>query len=101
MLVGYRWYDAKARTPLFSFGHGLSYTTFAYTNLKISGSMASLTVANSGKMHGSEVVQLYLGFPAEEGEPPKQLKGFVKYHGFTTAVHGITATLRVSSPILD
>lgn len=82
LLVGYRWFDAKTQTPLFPFGHGLSYTTFKYAGLKIERGGASQTVkvevTNRGAREGAEVVQLYLGFPEAAGEPPKQLKGFEK-----------------------
>ena len=76
--VGYRWYDAHSVEPAFSFGHGLSYTTFSYANMQASKSQVSFTLTNSGQMAGAEVPQLYLGFPASAGEPPKQLKGFDK-----------------------
>jgi len=83
LLVGYRWYDAKKQTPLFPFGFGLSYTTFKYADLKISGEVGgkrevSVRVTNTGAREGAEVVQLYLGAPAAAGEPPHQLKGFEK-----------------------
>jgi len=83
LLVGYRWYDAKKQTPLFPFGFGLSYTTFKYADLKISGEVGgkrevSVRVTNTGTREGAEVVQLYLGAPAAAGEPPRQLKGFEK-----------------------
>jgi beta-glucosidase len=83
LLVGYRWYASKNQTPLFPFGHGLSYTAFKYGDLKIEPgpgdrTTVSLTVANSGAREGAEVVQLYLGYPAAAAEPPKQLKGFEK-----------------------
>ena len=84
--VGYRYFDSQNITPLYPFGHGLSYTTFEYAGLAISpattaadGSVTvSINVKNSGKRAGSEVAQLYLGFPSESGEPPSQLKGFQK-----------------------
>ncbi|VVJ19922.1 Beta-glucosidase (EC [Amycolatopsis camponoti] len=78
--VGYRWFDAQGKTPLFPFGHGLSYTTFAFSGLSVrntgDGATATFTVRNTGKRAGAEVAQLYLGFPAAAGEPPRQLKGF-------------------------
>ena len=78
--VGYRWFDAQGRTPLFPFGYGLSYTTFAFSGLSVHntghGATATFTVRNTGKRAGAEVAQLYLGFPAAAGEPPRQLKGF-------------------------
>jgi beta-glucosidase len=84
LLVGYRWYDALVAQPLFPFGHGLSYTTFAYSNLTMgavspSGQVSiGCDVYNTGSRAGSEVAQLYLGFPSSAGEPPRQLKGFKK-----------------------
>ena len=82
--VGYRWYDAGNLTPLFPFGFGLSYTTFAFSNLQITpgtinGSQSaavSATVTNTGQSAGSDVAQLYLGDPSASGEPPRQLAGF-------------------------
>lgn len=61
--VGYRWYAAKGLTPLFAFGHGLSYTRFAHSNLKIAGGahpMATVTVTNVGNRDGVDVPQIYL-----------------------------------------
>jgi len=83
LLVGYRWYDAKSQTPLFPFGFGLSYTTFKYADLKVSGEAGgkrtvSVRVTNTGAREEAEVVQLYLGAPASAGEPSRQLKGFEK-----------------------
>jgi beta-glucosidase len=82
--VGYRWYDAKAISPLFPFGFGLSYTTFGYSGLQVSPTtvngvqtvQVSATVTNTGSRAGTDVAQLYLGDPAAAGEPPLQLKGF-------------------------
>jgi len=82
LLVGYRWYDAVSQTPLFPFGHGLSYTTFSYANLSVREEgfavVVEFDISNDGKVKGSEVPQLYLGFPSSAGEPPQQLKGFKK-----------------------
>jgi beta-glucosidase len=83
VLVGYRWYDAKNQAPLFPFGFGLSYSTFQYGSARVdhkTGYDATVTVrvTNSGKRAGAEVVQLYLGFPVEAAEPPRQLKGFAR-----------------------
>jgi beta-glucosidase len=78
--VGYRGYDHRGLTPLFPFGYGRSYTSFAYSGLRITrGPTAvrvSFTVTNTGARTGVSVPQLYLGFPASAGEPPRQLKGF-------------------------
>lgn len=79
--MGYRWYDAHEINPAYPFGHGLSYTQFAYQNNTIGiapNRSVSLNVQNTGSRYGKEVVQLYLGFPAAAGEPPKLLKGFHK-----------------------
>lgn len=83
VLVGYRWYDAKHQEPLFPFGHGLSYTTFRYSDLQVEHTDAErvavrMQITNTGDREGAEVVQLYLGNPEAAGEPPKQLKGFEK-----------------------
>jgi beta-glucosidase len=82
--VGYRYYDAKGETPLFPFGYGLSYTKFAFSNLKISrasvtgtaNEQVSATITNVGSRTGSDVAQLYVGDPASTGEPPRSLQGF-------------------------
>jgi beta-glucosidase len=78
LLVGYRGFDSRGVTPLYPFGHGLSYTSFSYTNLSATSSTVSFTLTNTGSRAGAEVAQLYLGFPSSAGEPPKQLKGFKK-----------------------
>jgi beta-glucosidase len=78
--VGYRGYDHRRLTPLFPFGYGLSYTSFAYSGLRIAGgrtvTRVSFTVTNTGARAGVSVPQLYLGFPTGVGEPPRQLKRF-------------------------
>ncbi|MEY9928625.1 beta-glucosidase [Catenulispora sp. GP43] len=82
--VGYRWYDAKGLTPLFPFGYGLSYTSFSYSNLRISslplGGAATVTatVTNTGSRAGADVAQLYVSDPAASGQPPRQLEGFAR-----------------------
>lgn len=74
IFVGYRWYDAKHIEPLFPFGHGLSYTTFTYSNLTITRNGDTtdvhVTVRNTGSRAGSDVVQVYLGPPAS---PPVEM----------------------------
>lgn len=89
--VGYRWYDAHDVQPLFPFGFGLSYTTFTFRDLRVSPSLLNatgsrisrevavqVTVKNTGRRSGAEVVQAYVGQPARNGEPPRQLRGFLK-----------------------
>ena len=76
--VGYRYYHAHGVAPAFAFGHGLSYTTFSLSGLAISGQTVTCTARNTGGVAGALVAQLYVTFPEEAGEPPKQLKGFKK-----------------------
>lgn len=85
--VGYRYYDAKKMPVRWAFGHGLSYTEFAYDNLRLpeetlkdSGCVkVSVDVKNTGSMTGKEVVQLYIGDRnGTAGRPVKELKGFAK-----------------------
>jgi beta-glucosidase len=54
----------------------MSYTTFDYSGLSVSGTTITFTVKNNGTVAGTEIPQLYLGFPASAGEPPKVLRGF-------------------------
>jgi beta-glucosidase len=81
--VGYRHYDAKNIEPLFPFGHGLSYTKFAYSDLKITPKgkkhVISFKLSNVGDRDGAEVAQLYIKDKvASEDRPSKELKGFEK-----------------------
>src|SRR5271157_3321704 len=79
--VGYRWYDAENKEPLFPFGFGLSYTTFSYSHLKVASGKSvevSFSVKNTGLRAGAEVAQVYLGLPASAGEPPKRLVAWEK-----------------------
>jgi len=81
VLVGYRWYATRHITPLFPFGAGLSYTTFAFSHLAVrpgrEGSLVvSADVTDTGSRAGADVAQLYVGDPASTGEPAEQLKGF-------------------------
>jgi beta-glucosidase len=79
--VGYKWFDAENKKPAFPFGFGLSYTSFAYSNLKATGGASveiSFSVRNTGKRAGKEVAQVYLSLPASANEPPKRLIGWEK-----------------------
>lgn len=80
LAVGYRWYDFHQVVPAFAFGHGLSYTTFAFSNLTISqrDRLVSCRITNSGNRAGAEVVQLYVRLPMSANEPFLQLRGFEK-----------------------
>ncbi|HEY5271451.1 MAG TPA: glycoside hydrolase family 3 C-terminal domain-containing protein [Anaerolineales bacterium] len=87
IFIGYRYYDAKEVPVQFSFGYGMSYTTFTYKNPKVSvasfrdvdGLTVSVDVTNTGKVAGKEVVQVYV-HDHKSGlvRPPKELKGFTK-----------------------
>jgi beta-glucosidase len=87
IFVGYRYYEKKKIIPLFPFGFGLSYTTFAYANLRLSGDTlapdqsltAQVDVTNTGHRAGQEVVQLYVrDVAARVSRPEKELKAFTK-----------------------
>jgi len=95
----YRYFDGE---PLYPFGYGLSYTTFDYKDLKLPGKVleagedlhASITVTNTGKTAGDEVVQLYLKFPAVAGAPNKALRGFQRIHLETGASQQVQFDLK-------
>ncbi len=79
--VGYKWYDAEKKPVLFPFGYGLSYTTFAYSNLKVTTGdhpRVSFTIANTGQRAGAEIAEVYAALPASTNEPPKRLVGWSK-----------------------
>jgi beta-glucosidase len=91
--VGYRYYDKVGTSPLFRFGHGLSYTTFGLSNLTIRETTVpnakeiknesievSVSIANTGNRSGAEVVQVYVVPPATSsvGRPVRELKGYRK-----------------------
>jgi beta-glucosidase len=87
LFVGYRYYDKKEVAPLFPFGHGLSYTQFAYSNLRVSeaafSAESTLTVecdiTNTGTRTGKEIVQLYVHDQQSTlVRPEKELKAFAK-----------------------
>ncbi len=81
LYVGYRYYQAAGVPVAFPFGHGLSYTSFAYSDLKASADGVTLTVTNNGTREGAEIVQLYVAKPdAKIFRPAQELKGFVKVH---------------------
>jgi beta-glucosidase len=78
LAVGYRWFEVQHRDPLFAFGHGLSYTNFKYSDLAIDNKShtVSFRLANSGKVPGTEVAQVYVTLPSVAGEPFQRLAGW-------------------------
>ncbi|MFI6316766.1 glycoside hydrolase family 3 C-terminal domain-containing protein [Nonomuraea sp. NPDC050556] len=77
LFVGYRSYDARELEVSFPFGHGLSYTTFTYSDLRVSGLTVTVAITNSGGRAGHEVVQVYVGAPRSRvRRAVRELKGF-------------------------
>lgn len=79
--VGYKWYDAENRMPLFPFGFGLSHTTFSYSELNVTPGVAldvTVRVTNTGKRAGEEIAEIYAGLPESAQEPPRRLIGWKK-----------------------
>jgi beta-glucosidase len=86
LLVGYKWYDANNIAPVFPFGYGLSYTSFSIANAALTNNLSAANpnfqvvcdLTNTGSVAGAEVVQVYLGMPANLGEPARRLVGWQK-----------------------
>ncbi|MFH9736526.1 glycoside hydrolase family 3 protein [Streptomyces roseolus] len=101
--IGYRYYDAKGQQPLFPFGHGLSYTSFAHGSLEAAYDTAaktvtlSLTVTNSGTRQGTDVVQVYVTLPAAANAEPRRLVAFRK----VTLAPGVGRRVTVTVPADD
>ena len=102
LFVGYRYYDKKQIAPQFPFGHGLSYTSFAYDNLRLNGSefdtddeiVVSVDVTNTGQRAGQEVVQLYVrDEEARLIRPLQELKAFAKVSLNAGETKTVTLTL--------
>ena len=102
VFVGYRYYDTKAMDVRFPFGHGLSYTTFQYSDMQLSCDQladddtltVSLKVKNTGNMAGKEIVQLYVADQTKAANrPEKELKNFVKVYLEPGQEKAVTMTL--------
>jgi beta-glucosidase len=78
--VGYKWFEEQHKKPLFAFGFGLSYTTYAYSGLTVdsSGKTAHFTVKNTGKRAGTEIAEVYARLPKGTGETYKRLVGWTR-----------------------
>ena len=106
LFVGYRYYDKRRIDPLFPFGHGLSYTTFEYANLRMNGDSfapgdlmeVKVDVTNAGARSGQEVVQLYVRDVASRlSRPERELKAFAKVHIEAGATKTVTLPLNQRS----
>jgi beta-glucosidase len=95
----YRYFQGK---PLYGFGYGLSYSTFEYSNLKLSSSQlkvgddltVDVDVRNTSEIAGDEVAELYLEFPPTPGAPARALRGFDRLHLAPGEIHHVTYTLK-------
>jgi beta-glucosidase len=76
--VGYKWYEAQNKKPLFPFGFGLSYTTYAYSSLIVDSAAKTVrfTVKNTGERAGTEIAEVYATLPKGADEPYKRLAGW-------------------------
>ncbi|MRW93266.1 beta-glucosidase [Duganella sp. FT80W] len=100
--LGYKWYDAKQITPLFPFGHGLSYTSFSYADAKVSSDAdqnvtVSFKLSNTGARAGSEIAQVYAALPSGtpgNQQPPKRLVGWKK----VALAAGQSSTVSITVP---
>jgi beta-glucosidase len=106
ILVGYRWFDTKKVTPLYTFGFGLSYTNYVYGGLKTDKATyknnetinATLIISNTGNYSGKEIVQLYVSKPNSKVErADKELKAFTK----VLVNKGGKAEVKLSIPVKD
>ena len=94
LYVGYRYYQTAGVPVAFPFGHGLSYTQFAYSDLHADAHSATLTVTNAGDRAGAEIVQLYVAKPnAEIFRPAQELKAFAKVQLAAGESKTVTLTL--------
>lgn len=99
--IGYRWYQANNKTPLFPFGFGLDYTSFAISNATLSRQggrvLVQVRVTNVGLRSGADVVQAYVHYPSAAGEPPEQLRAFARVELAPSASKTVTMALPPSA----
>jgi beta-glucosidase len=76
--VGYKWYEAQHKQPLFAFGFGLAYTSYSYSSLSVDSSTKTVrfTVKNTGQRDGTEIAEVYATLPQDTDEPFKRLVGW-------------------------
>jgi beta-glucosidase len=106
--MGYRWYETNHVTPVFPFGFGLSYTTFAYSGLLVTPAVepqtghtvlnVTYTITNTGSREGAEASQVYVTLPAMAQESSKRLVGFQKVNLAPGESKQITVTIDPSGP---
>ncbi len=77
---GYKWFDSESKEPLFAFGHGLTYSSFAFSELQVDQQAKSVTftITNTGKRRATEIAQLYAALPPKCGEKFRRLAGFAR-----------------------
>lgn len=99
--IGYRWYQANKKTPLFPFGFGLDYTSFALSNATLSRQggrvLVRVRVKNVGPRSGADVIQAYVHYPSAAGEPPEQLRAFARVELRPAASKMVTLVLPPSA----
>jgi beta-glucosidase len=99
MAVGYRWFQEKNLKPQFAFGFGLSYTRFAYSNLKVDadgpnhGMSVSFELRNTGAQAGDEIAEVYVTLPSAAGEPFRKLAGWKRVSLGAGASQTVTVAL--------
>ncbi len=105
MKVGYKWFQVKDETPLFPFGFGLSYTSFAYSGLTVAPDAESVSfeVKNTGARAGDEVAEVYVTLPKSADEPFRKLVGFARVWVDAGASKTVTVPISaaVSQGVLD
>jgi len=96
MKVGYKWFQVKDETPLFPFGFGLSYTSFAYSDLTVAQGAESVSfkVKNTGTRAGDEVAEVYVTLPKSADEPFRKLVGFARVHVDAGASEAVTVPIQ-------
>ena len=97
MKVGYKWFEAKDETPLFPFGFGLSYTSFAYSGLTVmpGAESVSFEVKNTGARAGDEIAEVYVTMPKSADEPFRKLAGFKRVSLAAGASETVTVPLEL------